>query len=70
MTLAETLRDAALRLQKAESDDARLEAEVLLCHVLGLGREKLFAQLQEFVCTKMVVFGYTSPVSIDHCRPF
>ncbi len=47
MTLAEALRDATLRLQHAEIDDARLEAEVLLCHVRGVQRETLFAQLQE-----------------------
>ena len=47
MTLAETLREASTRLLKVGVDDPRLEAEVLLCHALGVERETLFARLQE-----------------------
>ena len=47
MTLAEVLRDAASRLQAAGIEEARLEAEVLLCHAAGLRREELFARLRE-----------------------
>ncbi|MCH7512226.1 MAG: hypothetical protein IIB19_07675 [Chloroflexi bacterium] len=35
MTLIEALRDAESRLRDAEIDDARLEAEILLCHALS-----------------------------------
>ena len=45
--LIETLRDAELRLRDAEIEDARLEAEILLCHALSLTREALFARLRE-----------------------
>ena len=47
VTLAETLHDAERRLRAAGIDDACLEAEVLLCHALGLSREALFARLRE-----------------------
>lgn len=47
MTLAEALREASSRLLKAGIEDARLEAEVLLRHTLGMEREQLFARLQE-----------------------
>ncbi len=47
VTLAETLHDAEARLRAASIDDARLEAELLLCHALGLTREALFARLRE-----------------------
>ncbi|MCH7511432.1 MAG: peptide chain release factor N(5)-glutamine methyltransferase [Chloroflexi bacterium] len=45
--LIETLRDAESRLRDAEIEDARLEAEILLCHALSLTREALFARLRE-----------------------
>ncbi len=47
VTLIEALRDAESRLRDAEIDDARLEAEILLCHALSLTREALFARLRE-----------------------
>ena len=58
MTLAETLHDAtarlraavdddAPRLRAAAIDDARLEAELLLRHALGLSREALLTRLRE-----------------------
>jgi release factor glutamine methyltransferase len=47
VTLAEVLREAEARLRAAGIDDARLEAEVLLCHAQGLTREALFARSQE-----------------------
>ncbi|MCH7836962.1 MAG: peptide chain release factor N(5)-glutamine methyltransferase [Chloroflexi bacterium] len=47
MTLIEALRDAESRLRDAEIEDARLEAEILLCHALSLTREALFARLRE-----------------------
>lgn len=47
MTIAETLRDAKAGLCAAGIDDARIEAEVLLAHALGVGRETLLARLQE-----------------------
>jgi release factor glutamine methyltransferase len=47
VTLAETLHDAEARLRAAGIDDARLEAELLLCHALELTREGLFARLRE-----------------------
>ncbi len=47
MTLAEALREASTRLLKAGIEDARLDAEVLLRHTLGVEREELFAGLQE-----------------------
>ena len=47
MTLARVLHDAEARLRAASIDDARLEAELLLCHTLQLTRESLFARLQE-----------------------
>ncbi|MEX1252980.1 MAG: peptide chain release factor N(5)-glutamine methyltransferase [Dehalococcoidia bacterium] len=47
MTIAEAVRRAEARLRDAGIDDARLEAEVLLCHTLGVSRESLFARLHE-----------------------
>ena len=47
MTLAETLHAATARLRAAAIDDARLEAELLLCHALGLSREALLTRLRE-----------------------
>lgn len=47
MILAEILRDAEARLRAEDIGDARLEAEVLLCHALGVARGRLFARLQE-----------------------
>ena len=47
VTPTEALRDAESRLRAAEIEDARLEAETLLCHALSLTRETLFARLRE-----------------------
>ena len=47
VNLIETLRDAESRLREAKIEDARLEAEMLLCHALSLTREALFARLRE-----------------------
>ena len=47
MTLAEALREASTRLLKAGIEDARLEAEVLWRHTLGVEREEWFAGLQK-----------------------
>ena len=47
MTLAEALHAAQSRLRDAGIDDAELEAEVLLRHVLGLNRAHLYARLRE-----------------------
>ena len=51
MTLAETLHAATARLRAAIGaaaiDDARLEAELLLRHALGLSREALLTRLRE-----------------------
>jgi release factor glutamine methyltransferase len=47
VTFAEAVHDAERRLRAAGIDDARLEAEVLLCHALGISREALFARLRE-----------------------
>ncbi|MGB2694555.1 MAG: peptide chain release factor N(5)-glutamine methyltransferase [Dehalococcoidia bacterium] len=47
MTIAATLQDSQARLCGAAIADARIEAEVLLAHALGVGRETLLARLQE-----------------------
>ena len=47
MTLAQVLHDAEARLRAASIDDARLEAELLLCMALELTRKGLFTRLQE-----------------------
>lgn len=47
MTIAEALHRAEARLRAAGIEDARLEAEVLLCHALGISRERLYVRLPE-----------------------
>jgi release factor glutamine methyltransferase len=47
VTFAGAVHTAETRFQAAGIDDARLEAEVLLCHALGISREALFARLRE-----------------------
>jgi release factor glutamine methyltransferase len=47
VTLAEALHQGRTRLRAAGIDDAEIEAEVLLRHVLGMERDKLYARLQE-----------------------
>ena len=47
MNLGEALNDASSRLRDADIDDARLEAELLLRHSLGITREELYKRLQE-----------------------
>jgi len=47
VTIAEALYRAEARLRAAGLEDARLEAEVLLCHALGCSRERLYARLPE-----------------------
>ncbi|MFH1484496.1 MAG: peptide chain release factor N(5)-glutamine methyltransferase [Chloroflexota bacterium] len=47
MTLREALRQARETLTRNNIDDAHLEAELLLRHVLGLTRAKFFARLTE-----------------------
>jgi release factor glutamine methyltransferase len=47
MTIGEELHAAAERLSAAGIDDAQIEAEVLLCHALGVRRAELFASLRE-----------------------
>ncbi|HYM14373.1 MAG TPA: peptide chain release factor N(5)-glutamine methyltransferase [Dehalococcoidia bacterium] len=47
MTIAGALRHAAARLSQAGIDDARLEAEVLLAHALGVDRRSVLASLRE-----------------------
>jgi len=56
-TFAHALRDAEARLRAAGiDDDARLEAEVLLCHALGVSREQLFARLREPIADRRDAF--------------
>ncbi len=47
MTIAETVHAAAERLEAEGIDDARLEAEVLLAHALGIDRAHLLANLRD-----------------------
>lgn len=47
MTLAEALHGAERRLRAARTDDARIEAELLLAHAAGATREQLYARLRE-----------------------
>lgn len=47
MTLAELLHQAETRLRTADIEDARLEAELLLRHAIGLTREALYASLRQ-----------------------
>jgi release factor glutamine methyltransferase len=49
VTLSELLRETARRLADAGKPDARLEAEVLIRHVLSIDRAQFFANLQEDV---------------------
>jgi len=49
VTAAEALRDARRRLDEAGIEDAALEAEVLLRHVLALDRAHLFAHIDDDV---------------------
>lgn len=44
-TVADVLHDAVRRLAPVVLDEARLEAELLLCHVLGIDRTRLLAAL-------------------------
>ena len=44
MTSGEALRRGAARLEAAGSETARLDAELLLGHALGLGRAELYAE--------------------------
>lgn len=46
-TIATSLAAAETRLSEAGTDDARLDAEVLLCHALATTRERLYARLRE-----------------------
>jgi release factor glutamine methyltransferase len=45
--ICDVLSAAAAQLRAAGVEDARLEAELLLCHALGCTRERLFARLRE-----------------------
>ncbi len=47
MTLAELLHEAETRIRRDDIEDARLEAELLLRHALGLTREALYAGLNQ-----------------------
>jgi release factor glutamine methyltransferase len=49
MRVGELLRDAARRLDEAGSDTPRLDAEVLLGHVLGVDRATLLAEPEALV---------------------
>lgn len=57
MTLREALREGRRLLESIASDEAALEAEALLCHVLGLDRARLYARLSE-------------PLPAQSCRAF
>ena len=46
-TIAEAVHEAARRLREAAGEDARLEAEVLLAHVLRIDRSHLLARLRD-----------------------
>lgn len=47
MTIHEALRHAAARIYETGSDEATLEAEILLMHVAGLERAGLYARLED-----------------------
>lgn len=47
MRIAEVLQHATEELHACRTENARLEAELLLCHALGLSREVLYTKLQE-----------------------
>ena len=49
MRIAGLIHDAAARLDAARIGDARLEAEVLLAHVLGIDRAHLLARMDDAV---------------------
>ena len=55
MTAGALLRDAAARLAAAGVDSARLDAELLLAHALGLSRSTLLARLREPVAATAAV---------------
>jgi len=58
-TIAAALRAAADRLAAARVDTPRLDAEVLLRHVLGLDRAALFVRLHDVLeRTDAAAFGY------------
>jgi len=44
MTLSEALRSASNILSTAEIEDALVEAELLLCHILGVSKAQLYSQ--------------------------
>ena len=46
MTLDEALREAREELSRRRVEDAALEAEVLLRHVLGLSRSQLYLEVE------------------------
>ncbi len=48
-SVADVLRDGSLRLDAAGSETPRLDAELLLSHVLGVGRATLLAEGQSLV---------------------
>lgn len=45
MTIRDTLRNAAARISEAGSDEATLEAEILLMHATGLDRARVYERL-------------------------
>ncbi|HSP54360.1 MAG TPA: peptide chain release factor N(5)-glutamine methyltransferase [Dehalococcoidia bacterium] len=47
MTIGDNLRAAAARISEAGSDEAALEAEILLMHAAGLDRAQLYARLED-----------------------
>ncbi len=47
MTIKEALRQASKTLASGSIEDAPLEAELLLMHVLGIDRTKLYARLED-----------------------
>jgi release factor glutamine methyltransferase len=49
VTIAELIRLASIRLDRAGSETPRLDAEVLLRHVLNVDRTQLFVRLRESV---------------------
>lgn len=56
MTIGEALRQASDTLAAQSSTDAHLEAEILLMHVLGIDRARLYASLgQELVRSDVAV---------------
>lgn len=54
MRIAELIHEAASRLEAAAIDDARLEAEVLLAHLLGCDRAHLLARFGDAVAADAV----------------